>query len=368
MSRVLLLIKGLGRGGAEQLLVNAAPYVDAARFSYEVAYLLPWKDALVHDLEDAGMRVHCLNGARGVGWLARLGELLTQRRIDLVHVHSPYVAIGARLLLARRRRPRLVYTEHNPWERYHRATYLGNVLTYPRNDHVFAVSDQARRSIRYPRGLGRLRMPPVETLYHGSDPAAVARWGSGDGVREEFGISEDALVVGTVANFKAHKGYPTLLRAAVRVRDEVPDVRFVLVGQGPLEPEIRRLASELGLKDTVIFAGYREDVPRVAATFDAFVLASQHEGLSIALIEAMALGKPVVVTNAGGLAEVVEHQKEGLLVPAGDPVAVAQEIVALLSDSSLRHRLGAAARRRAADFDIRKAVRRIEEVYEALLT
>ena len=130
-----------------------------------------------------------------------------------------------------------------------------------------------------------------------------------------------------------------------------------------MEEEIRRLADELALNGTVVVAGYREDAPAVASVFDLFALPSVHEGLSIALIEAMALGKPAVVSNVGGLPEVVRHGVEGLLVPPADPVALADGIVRLLSDATVRARMGAAAKARAASFDIRGAVRRWEEIY-----
>lgn len=366
MNRVLLLIKGLGRGGAEQLLVGAARYADGSRFRYEVAYLLPWKRALVNEVEALGVPVHCLEGARGVAWAGRLRRLVRGRGIDLVHAHSPYPAILARLVLPRR--IPIVYTEHNVWSRYRLPTYWGNALTYPRNDRVFAVADHVRRSVRYPPGLRFLRMPPVETLYHGLDPALLSGGASPDGVREDLGIPERVPVVGTVANLKAHKGHRHLLEAAARVRMAVPEARFVLVGQGPMEDELRRRARELGLDGNVVFAGYREDALRVAAAFDLFVLPSTHEGLPIALVEAMALGKPAVVTAVGGVPEVVEDGAHGLVVPPGDPGALARAIVTLLRDARLRERLGAGARRRAADFDIRRAVRRMEQVYEELLS
>lgn len=367
MKRVLHLIKGLHRGGAEQLLVSQAPYLDRDGFDYEVAYLLPDYNALVGELQSAGLRVTCLRGARGAGWIRRLRHFVRERGIDLIHDHSPYVAIGTRLGLKRRSGPRLVYTEHNVWEAYHRATYWGNLLTYARGDHVFAVSEHVRASIRYPRPFRFLPMPPVETLYHGVDPMAVSRWGSSDGVREELGIPDDAPLVGTVANFRPSKGHTILLEAAVRVKRAVPQVRFVLVGLGPLESDIRRRARDLGLDTTVIFAGARDDAPRLAGAFDVFALSSVHEGLAIALIEAMTLGRPAVVTRVGGLTEVVEHEKQALLVDPGDPKGLSDAIISLLRDSDLRRRLGEAARLRAKDFDIRKAVRRLEEVYRELL-
>jgi glycosyltransferase involved in cell wall biosynthesis len=368
MKRILHLIKGLARGGAEQLLASQAPNLDRSRFDYEVAYLLPDHNALVKDLERTGLPVECLDGARGAGWIVRLRRLVRERRIDLVHIHSPYVAIGARLGLWRGHpRPRLVYTEHSVWDFYHRATYWGNVVTFSRNDHVFAVSDHVRASIRYPRALRSLRMPPVETLYHGVDPAAVRGWAASDGVRQELGIPQDAPLVGMVGNFRHGKGHDVLLEAAIRVRRAIPGVRFVLVGHGPLEADIRRRSRDLGLDETVIFTGAREDAPRVAGAFDVFALPSSSEGLAIALIEAMTLGRPSVVTRVGGLTEVVEHGKQGLVVEPGDTDALADAIVTLLRDIDLRRHLGEAGKERALSFDIRNAIRRHEEVYAELL-
>jgi glycosyltransferase involved in cell wall biosynthesis len=159
MAGVLILIKGLGRGGAEQLLVSGAPYLDRERHRYHFAYLLPWKDSLVAELEAAGLPVHCLDGAGGAGWMGRLRSLVRRQGIDLVHAHSPVAAAGARLVAGRR--TRVVYTEHNLWSRYHPATYAANLASFPRNDHVFAVSEMVRRSVRYPGPLRLLPMPPV---------------------------------------------------------------------------------------------------------------------------------------------------------------------------------------------------------------
>jgi glycosyltransferase involved in cell wall biosynthesis len=361
---VLIVIKGLGRGGAEQLLASGVPYLDRQRYRYQLAYLLPWKDSLVADLEAAGLPVHCLDGARGAGWVWRLRALLRRQDIRLVHVHSPVAAAAARTVAGRR--VRVVYTEHNVWSRYHRATHAANLATFPRNDHVFAVSDVVRASVRYPGPLRLLPMPPVETLHHGLDPATLDGF-QADGVRAELGIPEDAPVIGSIANFKAAKDHATLLRAAARVREAVPEVRLLLVGQGPLEAETRRLADRLGLREAVVFAGFRTDARRLAAAFDVFALSSTYEGLPIALIEAMALGRPAVVTRVGGTPEVVTDGAYGLLVPPRDPAALAAALLRLLGDPGLRAAMGTAARARALDFDIRTAVRRMEQVYAELL-
>jgi glycosyltransferase involved in cell wall biosynthesis len=364
LTKILHLIKGLGRGGAERLVANSVRHLDRSRFDVEVAYLLPWKDALVPEIEGAGVTTHCLGIGGGLEWVARLRRLVGDRGIDLLHGHSPYPMVGARLAVPRR--CPLVYTEHNVWERYDRPTYWANLLTYARNAHVFAVSDEVRRSARYPAPLGFLPMPPIETLYHGPDREALSRIDASDGVLEELGIAEGSPVVGTIGNLKEHKGHEDLLRAATIVRRDVPEARFVVIGQGPQEGSLRRQAGELGLDGTVVFAGYREDALRVAATFDVFVMSSLHEGLSIALLEAMALGKPSVITRVGGLPEVVRDEEDGLIVPPRDPDALAGGILRLLRDPSARSKLGAAARLRAATFDIRTAVQRMESVYEEL--
>lgn len=367
MTRILQLIKGLDRGGAERLVVDALRFRDASAFDYEVAYLLRGSDAMVPTIEALGIPIHCLRGGLDGAWVGRLRRLVDTRGIDLVHVHSPFAGIGARLLRPRSHRPRIVYTEHNGWESYHPATRWGNLLTFSRNDFVFAVSEHVRRSIRVPPVLSRRPLPRVVTLYHGIDREAIAMQADGDGVREGLGIATDAPVVGCVANFRPHKAHGDLLKATLRIRDAVPDVRLVLVGGGPLEHAIRSAVHRMGLDTTVVFTGARADVPTIVSCFDVFVLSSRMEGLSIALIEAMSLGKPAVVTDAGGLPEAIPSGG-GVVVPAGEPQALADGVIRLLRDPELRGRMGEVARVWSSEFDIRRAVRRIEGVYAELLT
>jgi glycosyltransferase involved in cell wall biosynthesis len=139
------------------------------------------------------------------------------------------------------------------------------------------------------------------------------------------------------------------------------------VGRGPSEPAVRRMARDLGLEESFVFAGFREDAPRVMGAFDVLAVPSVYDGLSVALLEAMSLGKPVVLTRVGGNTEAIRDGEHGLVVPRADPVALADGIVTLLREPSLRVWLGDAARRRAQDFDIRGAVHRTEEIYEELL-
>jgi glycosyltransferase involved in cell wall biosynthesis len=170
-------------------------------------------------------------------------------------------------------------------------------------------------------------------------------------------------VIGTVANLRATKGYPDLLAGARRVVDRVPAVRFVAVGRGPLEAELRRQAEQLGLGDRFSFLGFRPDAVRVMSAFDVFCLPSHHEGLPVALMEALALGLPVVATRVGGVAELVTDGVDAVLVPAGEPATLADALVALAQDPARRGALGRAACARADALDAATAARAIEAVY-----
>jgi glycosyltransferase involved in cell wall biosynthesis len=366
--RVRYLIKGLGPGGAEQLLVAAVSVHDRAAFTFDVEYLLPWKDALVDPLRERGVGSFCL-GVRteyDLRWAARLRRRLVSDPVDVLHVHSPYPAAIARIVcmtLPRRLRPRIVYTLHNTWRSFRLPTRVLNAVTMPLDAHDFVVSREAQESIWSP-----LRSRS-EVVVHGIVIDEVrAEREHRDAMRHEFGIDAGTVVIGTVANLRVNKDWPNLLAAARRVIDRGLPVQFLLVGQGPLEQEMRALAEHLDLGAHVRLLGHREDAVRVMAACDVFVLASYYEGLPVALMEAFALALPVVATSVGGVPEMMTSGREGLLVPPRDPDALADALATLVGDPAARSAMGAAAQERAACYDIRNAVRRIEAVYRELVT
>jgi glycosyltransferase involved in cell wall biosynthesis len=362
--RVLACIKGLGNGGAEQLVVAGVRFRDPSAVKYSVAYLLPWKTALVESLTSEGTTVTCL-GARGswdLRWLARLRAQLRSERVDVVHSHSPLVAAGVRLVvrtLPRDARPVVVTTEHNVWSSHNRLTRLANAATVRLDDVTVAVSGAVRDSMPE-RARTRTRV-----VRYGVDVDAVLTAASGarDDVRAELGLSPDDVVVGTVANMRRTKAYPDLLAAASIVIDDLPNVRFVAVGQGPLESELRALHAELGLGDRFVFTGYRADATRVMSAFDIFCLASHYEGLPIAMLEALTIGMPVIATDVGGVSEVFDDDGDALLVPPGRPDQLAKAIGGLAADPDARAAMSSAARRRRSDFSVERAVHEMEAIY-----
>lgn len=363
--KVLWLIKGLGPGGAEQLLLLSAKVADRERFDYRVAYVRPDKRHLISEFEALGITPIRLGGRSGgkLGWVRDLHALLAET--DVVHAHSPVLASAARLLtltLPWKRRPAVVVTEHSEWSGHQRPTRWLNGITSVLDDRRWAVSQQVLDTI-WPR-----RRRDTEVLIHGidvnsvpDDPTATrAR------LRRELRVASDDILVITVANLRKLKDYPNLLRAAKAAIEQEPRLRFIAVGQGPLEAEIAALHDELGLGDRFQLLGFRRDIADLMAASDIFALASAHEGLPVAIMEAFAAGLPVVATEVGGVPQQVRQDREGLLVPAGDSQGLARALVQLASDDESRARMARSARLRSGDYDIRRAMSEQEREYESM--
>jgi glycosyltransferase involved in cell wall biosynthesis len=356
---VLWLIKGLGRGGAEQLLVSLARAIDRSDIELEVAYILPHKSQLVPDLSAAAGRIHCLGGHR-LGWVWALRRLLVRGRYDVVHTHSPVPATAARLLAPRG--SMLVHTEHNVWQRYSRPTRWANALTLSRNALVLAVS----RSVLTSMWTGFLPQPPKEVLLHGVD---LTRAKHGSQARVEalrrLGLSDGRPTIVTVGTMTPKKDHLTLLEAFAVVRRRVPEARLVLIGAGPLLAKLQERARSLEVDDAVVWAGLRDDVVEVLPAGDVFTMSSRHEGLSIALVEALSAGLPAVCTAVGGIPEVVTPAC-GVLVLPGRPDQLAEALVAMLTDPDQRERLSRGALARASAFDIHRAADVLAARYHSL--
>jgi glycosyltransferase involved in cell wall biosynthesis len=352
-------------------LVDVMANRDAEAFDYEVAYVLAAENSLVPAVEASGVPVHAL-GAGGNGdprWLPVFRRLLIEREYDIVHFHLPYAAALGRLValtLPRKQRPILVYTDHNMWDKTVFPLRLLNRAGIGRDNSLIAVSrsvgDALPVSLRH----------QAHVVVHGIDRARVAdlrsrRQELRADVRAELGIPDGDLLVLTVANLRTQKGYDVLLQAARSVVDAGAPVRFAAVGRGPQYDEIHALHASLGLGDRFLMLGPRSDVLRLLAGADLFVLASHYEGLPVALMEATSMGLPIVTTAVGEIPNFLTDGEDALIVPPGDPSALAQAIERVVTDAGLRCRLGAGALDHSAIFDIGRAASDIEAIYRRLL-
>jgi glycosyltransferase involved in cell wall biosynthesis len=361
--RVLWLVKGLGVGGIERLLCWTAAVRDADGIEAEAAYVLRRADDLVDDLTATGVPVHPLKGDNefDLMWAARLRRILDEGAFDIVHFHSPYVAGIARLVvqsMPEAERPRTMSTEHNVWSDFPIPSRALNAATFPLDHAHIAVSRAVRESV-----IRRFRNH-VEVVTQGVPVEDVRRHLEGrDAARGMLGFGPDEVLAGTVANLRPPKGYPDLLRAAKEVVAKGLPVRFIAVGRGEEEADLHRLHRELDLGERFRFLGYREDAVHVLAGCDLFVLASRYEGVPVAVLEALAMGLPVVSTPVGTVTDVVTDGVEGRLVPPGAPAALASAIEEVAGDPARRRAMAEAAFRTGTELDIRRTTRRVEEIY-----
>ncbi|HVP07684.1 MAG TPA: glycosyltransferase family 4 protein, partial [Candidatus Acidoferrum sp.] len=189
--------------------------------------------------------------------------------------------------------------------------------------------------------------------------------------RHSVGLGPDDLVAGIVANFRPPKGYQYFAEAARLVRRELPNAKFLVIGQGEgeIKQKFETSIADFGLKENVKLLGFRSDVPELLRTMDLFVLSSISEGLPLAAVEAMAACRPVVATNVGGLSELVQDGRSGYLVPPADTNSLANRMIELLKDQSLRAHMGKAGREIATTtFSLETMVSSYQQLYEGLIT
>jgi glycosyltransferase involved in cell wall biosynthesis len=210
----------------------------------------------------------------------------------------------------------------------------------------------------------------IEVVYNGVD---AGRFEVADGKEIErrrvgLPLPVDRPIIVHVGTLRPVKDHGTAIRAFARVHAQQPEAVLAFVGGGPDLAKCQELVSRLGLADSTVFLGSRDDVPRVLAAADIMLMTSLSEGHSVALLEGMAAGLPVVATNVGGIPETVADGQTGLLAPVGDDAAVAAQLVRLLNDESLRQAMGRAGRERVRTLFTRQAMhRRYVEIYHGVV-
>lgn len=299
-----------------------------------------------------------------------LTKILREGNFTFMHAHSSKAGLIGRLAACRAGTPVVFFTAHNSifyeqWPAWKKWLFATAESVLGRCTHrIFTVSEALRKEL-----LAKEHLEPkrVMTVYNGIDAGRFQQPGDRRAVLRALGLPQLGQVVGTVARLATQKGIIYFLQAAsMLVKDY--QVNFVVVGDGPLRRELEAQAADLGLKQRVFFTGERRDIPDILAALDLFVLPSVTEGLPLTILEAMAAGKPVVATTAGGIPEIVVDQRTGLLVPPRDAQALAWAIATLLVERSQAAQFGRAGQQRVAErFTVETMTRKIENEYRALL-
>jgi len=279
--------------------------------------------------------------------MRRLRRFWQREQVELIHAHqyTPFFyALAARGL---RRRPPVLFTEHGRFfpDYPRRKRILFNRLMLRRGDRVVAVGDAVRRALVENEGIAENR---IERIYNGVDVSAFDhRSADRTALCKRLGLDANEWLIVQVARLDALKDHATAIRTIQRVAAQRSDARLVLVGEGPERETIEAEIAARGVGPHVSLLGLRSDVADLLHASDLFLLTSISEGIPVTLIEAMAARLPVVATDVGGVAEVVQHGMTGLLAPRGDDAALAEAVLRVMGDSGLRESMGQQAQERA---------------------
>ena len=296
----------------------------------------------------------------GAAW--RLSRLIKRVAPDILHAHDPHAVAMAGLALSTSTQPSTPPLVASRRVDFHLRRSAMSRWKY-RQVSCFICASEAIRRMLVSDGVPEAK---TVTVHEGID-VERGRAAPPATLHEELFLPHQAPVVGNVAALVPHKGQRHLVEAAGLVVRQVPDARFVIAGEGELRAALERQIKDHRLEKHVLLAGFRPDVLSLHRAFDIFVMSSVTEGLGTSLLDAMAAGKPIVATSAGGIPEVVADGVNGFLVPPRDHEAMASAIVRLLKDPALRQRMGDAGYSRVCDqFSAEKMLERTIRVYEKL--
>jgi glycosyltransferase involved in cell wall biosynthesis len=361
--RVVELLATGSNGGAQEHVYNLVTRIDPAQFEVTIVSLSP--GAAVRKLVRAGFPVCVIDTPDDDTAVEELTAFLAATGAQVVHNHmyrAEVVGTRAALALAAAGRPRplVISTVHSSRVRSFEDRELVCALT-PQMDHLIAVSTSIVQKIADEGRSGA----PVSLIRNGVDLDRYSEQEACCTLREEYGMPPDSAIVGVVARLAPEKGHSTLLDAWPLVLARVPQAYLLVVGEGSRLEELQKQARDLGIADRVIFTGRRDDVPAVTAALDVAVLPSYREAQVLTILEAMALSRPVVASNVGGIPEMVEDGVTGLLVPPREPVPLADAIVRLLTDHPFADTLGRAGHDLAHErFCVEVMVRAICDLYD----
>ena len=346
------------RGGQNQVLLTVTGLEELGHPAVLVAH------------ESGELKRRAREGLRFVGFSPRsefdvhaawqLGRVLGDVRPEVVHAHDPMaVALAAMALTmgSSDARPLLVAARRVD---FHLKRHAFSKWKYRKIDLFIAASNLIAGMLVSDGIPGE----HIVTVHDGVNLSAIDRQALVD-AHAVFWLPHGAPIVGNVAALVGHKGQRHLVAAAAQVVREIPDARFLILGEGELRSALERQVHELGLDRHVLLPGFRADAISLQKSFDIFAMSSVTEGLGSAMLDAMACGTPVVATRAGGIPEAIVDGVHGLLVPPHDPAALAQGIIRLLRDPDLRRRLASAGRQRVVDeFSVERMVQKTVDAYE----
>lgn len=351
--------------GVKRLFAWMIPRFDPERFNVSLVSLRT-KDTSEDTLEQHGIDVTYLHrGKFDPATLPALVKVLDEKKADIVHMHGYGATTFGRICAAYRKIPAILHEHANhtttPWFQQ-----LADASLAAYTDVAIAVSKSTADFV-----VNARKMPAEKTrvVYLGVPLEEFARPRSADEIaraRVDLGVPEGALAIGTITRLMPFKGNTYLVQAFKSIFERVPNARGYIVGEGELEESLKAEAKALGISDRLTFSGFKRDVAAALSALDIVVFPSLIEGTPLTAFEALAMGKPIVSTDADGLKDILTGNRDALIVPRENPQMLADAIVSLANDPARRAELSAEARLAGARYDIKAFVEKMERLYVLL--
>ncbi len=367
-SNVLFVVDDFAKGGAAVVVYNLIQRLDRSLFK-PLLCCLDDTGVLGEELKASGVKVFYLNRQPGTDWgvIKTLRQIIKAENVDLIHAHQYTAFFYGGLAAISSLFKNLIFTEHGRHYPDQRNTkrVIVNKFMLPFTARIIAVSPAVKQSLITYEGMPGHR---IEVIFNGIDCHKYNIFIDTANKKKELELSPTSLLCGMIARLGTEKDHATLIRAMSKITLKYPQARLLLIGDGPKKSELENLVRQSGLADKVIFTGSRRDIPELLAILDVAVLSTFYEGTSITLLEAMAAEKPVVASRVGGNPLVVEDGDNGFLVPPNNPEALADRLLQLFADESLRKKMGQAGRRHVQQqFSLNQMMANYEKLYQQIL-
>jgi glycosyltransferase involved in cell wall biosynthesis len=360
---VLQVTQDLGHGGLERVAATIGRHLDPGRF--RVSFLaLREGGPRAEELREEGFAVDVLDSARaGPDYLSsvKVGRFIRSVRPDVIHTHNTHALIDGAVGAFLGGRPPIIHTDHaRPFpdrKRYMIAEHILSRLTY----RMVGVSEHTTRNLRRYEWIPRRKLM---TIPNGVDIPRLDRDAVGASVRSELGLGQDEFVIGAAVRLTAQKALHLLVEAFAAVHRRFDHTTLVIAGTGPDQGALAAQAERLGLGRRVHFLGLRHDVPRLLCAYDLFALSSVWEGMPLGVLEAMALGCPVVATRVGGVPEMIEDGRSGIIVEPREAPALAAALAAIVAGPAAARAMAERARERYDQhFGLQRMITSYQELY-----
>jgi glycosyltransferase involved in cell wall biosynthesis len=366
--RVLYVFAALPVGGAEEVLITEVEGLDKTRFDPLVC-VLSEKGPVGERIESRGFSVVALHRMKNHRFDPRiirdLYRLIKTEKVEVVHTHLYDGNKYGRLAAGLARVPALISHYHNVYARRRIKYHLINRVLSTLNDRILAVSQAVKESVVR---CDRISPEKIEVLYNGIDPSKFKGDFKDSGARQQFGVTPEDYLIGVVARLEEQKGHMILFGALKRLIPDFPQIKVLVVGDGTLRPVLEAKVTEMGLSEQVLFVGTRKDIPAILAALDLFILPSLWEGFSLAILEALAMGTPVIATAVGGASEVICSGYDGLLIPPGEESSLVAAVREAILDPRKYREMGRKGKETVVrQFTVAHHLTRLQDLYLEVL-